>query len=78
MPVKILAAVIVFTLPIAPTFWALLDIPKRSFRSTGRKVAWFLVVSTLPCIGAIIYILIARRDTQPIETAERNTTQQGG
>ena len=77
MPVKILAVALIFILPIVPTFWALLDIPRRRFRSTTQKVVWFVAVATLPCIGAIFYILLARRATQPAETAEQNTTQGG-
>jgi hypothetical protein len=42
-----------------------MDLPKRRFSSTTSKVIWFAVVSTLPCLGATLYILLARRNTQP-------------
>jgi hypothetical protein len=67
MPFKILLVVVVLLLPMAPTFWAILDIPKRRFSSTKRKIVWFLVVATLPCLGAILYITLARRHTGPVE-----------
>jgi hypothetical protein len=67
MPVKILLVVIVLLLPMTPTFWAILDIPKRRFSSTKKKVLWFFVVATLPCLGAILYLTFGRRHTHPLE-----------
>ncbi|MGO9553931.1 MAG: PLDc N-terminal domain-containing protein [Syntrophobacteraceae bacterium] len=46
--------------------WAIVDLPGRRFSSTKSKVIWFAVVSTLPCLGAILYILLVRRNTQPL------------
>ncbi len=52
--------------PMIPTFWAIQDIPKRKFLSTKRKVVWFFTVSTLPFIGAALYILFERKRTEPL------------
>ncbi len=68
MPIKILIVIAVLAIPLVPTFWAILDIPKRSFPTPKKKVLWFFTVSTLPCIGAILYILIGRRQTLPLES----------
>jgi hypothetical protein len=65
MPFKILLIVIILLLPMAPTFWAILDIPKRDFSSLKKKVIWFMVVATLPLLGAICYITLERRHTRP-------------
>jgi hypothetical protein len=67
MPVKILLVIIILIIPLAPTFWAIMDIPRRRFSSSRAKVIWFAVVTTLPFLGAMIYILLVRRRTQPIE-----------
>ena len=67
MPVKIVLMVMVLLLPMAPTFWAILDIPKRRFSSTRKKVLWFFVVATLPFLGAIFYLTFVRRHTHPQE-----------
>jgi hypothetical protein len=67
MPFKILLVVIGLLLPMAPTFWAILDIPKRRFSSTRKKLVWFLVVATLPFVGAVLYIATARRHTDPLQ-----------
>ena len=66
MPFKLLLVGVILILPLLPTFWAILDIPKRRFSSYKKKMIWFLVVSTLPLVGAIFYIALARRHTEPV------------
>jgi hypothetical protein len=63
---KLVLIVAVLIIPLIPTFWAILDVPRRRFSTTRSKVIWFAVVSTLPCIGAIFYLLMGRRNTQPL------------
>jgi hypothetical protein len=67
MPLKMLLVIVVLLLPMVPTCWAILDIPKRRFSSTKKKIIWFLVVATLPFLGAIFYITLARRHTDPVQ-----------
>jgi hypothetical protein len=66
MPFKVLVVMVLLIIPIVPTFWAILDIPKRRFSSTRKKILWFLTVATLPFVGAICYIVLARRHTEPL------------
>ncbi len=63
---NLLVVVVIIIIPIIPTLWAIVDLPKRRFSSTKSKVIWLAVVSTLPCLGAILYFLLARRNTQPL------------
>jgi hypothetical protein len=67
MPFKFLLVVILLVLPLVPTFWAIVDIPKRRFATTKKKIIWFLVVATLPFVGAVFYLAIARRYSEPID-----------
>jgi len=68
MSVEILILIgLAFALPILPTFWAIFDIPKRRFATDKRKMIWFFTVSTLPFIGAMLYILVERRHTEPLK-----------
>ena len=69
MPVKIVLIVIALLLPMVPTFWAIVDIPKRRFSSLKKKVLWFFVVATLPLLGAILYFSFVRRHTGPLEVS---------
>ncbi|MGO9415725.1 MAG: PLDc N-terminal domain-containing protein [Syntrophobacteraceae bacterium] len=63
---KLLILMVIVIIPVIPTMWAIVDLPGRRFSSTKSKVIWFAVVSTLPCLGAILYILLVRRNTQPL------------
>lgn len=63
MAMNILILMVILAIPLIPTFWAILDIPKRQFATPKKKVVWFFTVSTLPCIGAVLYILFGRRHT---------------
>lgn len=63
MPEQIIILLVLLTIPLIPTFWAILDIPRRKFSSTKKKILWFLLVSTLPFVGAMFYIIIGRRHT---------------
>jgi DMSO/TMAO reductase YedYZ heme-binding membrane subunit len=74
MPLKLLILVAIFVLPLVPTFWAIQDIPRRRFATPRKKLTWFAVVSTLPFLGAMLYLLIARRHTQPAESRSPDLT----
>jgi uncharacterized membrane protein YhaH (DUF805 family) len=63
MPLKILVLTVIFVLPLVPTFWAIQEIPRRRFRTRRRKIVWFAVAATFPCVGALLYFLIERRHT---------------
>jgi len=69
MPVRILILTALFILPLLPTFWAIQDIPKRRFATHRKKILWFLLVSSLPFVGAMLYILLVRRHTKPLVDA---------
>lgn len=71
MTMKILIVLAILAIPLIPTFWAILDIPKRQFGTARQKLIWFFTVSTLPCIGAILYILFGRSQTTPLEPLVR-------
>jgi hypothetical protein len=71
MPFRILLVLVILIIPLIPTFWAILDIPKRRFPSSRNKMLWFLMVATVPCLGALCYLAFARRHTQPIEISSQ-------
>jgi hypothetical protein len=65
-PLNLIVFAVIVILPVVPTFWAIVDLPKRRFSSRKYKVIWFAVVSTIPCLGAALYFLLARRHTQAL------------
>lgn len=67
MVMQVIVFLAILSIPLIPTFWAILDIPKRKFSTPRKKVIWFFTVSTLPFVGAVFYVLFARRHTVPQE-----------
>ena len=65
-PVKMLILLVIFLIPLIPTLWAIVDLPRRRFSRTRWKVIWFALVATLPVLGAILYFALARRHTEPL------------
>lgn len=52
--------IVVVVVPvIALWFYGLVDIIRRRDLSTGKKVAWALLMILLPLIGVLIYFYIA-------------------
>jgi hypothetical protein len=58
--IRILLLVALAVLLFAPTIWAIRDIAYRNFPSLKTKVVWFILVTLLPPLGGLIYILIGR------------------
>ena len=52
---------LLFLLPIVPTFWAIVDVANRDFVSLRRKVIWGALVVLVPCLGGIVYLIFGRR-----------------
>ena len=57
---RILLLIVLLLLPIVPTLWAIRDVAYRRFPTTKAKVVWFLVVTLLPVLGALIYMVAGR------------------
>lgn len=65
-PYNMLILFVILLIPIIPTLWAIVDVPRRRFSRTRWKVIWFALVATLPVFGAILYFAVARRHTEPL------------
>ena len=48
---------------IALILWiyAILDIVKGTFKGSGSKMLWLIVVIFFPIVGALLYLLIGRK-----------------
>lgn len=57
---------VILLIPVVPTFWAIVDLPRRRFSRTRWKVIWFALVATLPIFGALLYFALVRRRTEPL------------
>ncbi|MCD6138718.1 MAG: PLDc_N domain-containing protein [Deltaproteobacteria bacterium] len=52
---------LIFLIPIVPTFWAIVDLAYRDFVSIRKKALWGIFVVFVPCLGGIVYLLFGRR-----------------
>jgi beta-lactamase regulating signal transducer with metallopeptidase domain len=57
---RILLLIVLLLLPMVLTFWAIRDVARRSFSSLKAKVIWFAVVTLLPVLGALVYLIAGR------------------
>ena len=65
-PFNMLVLFVILLIPVIPTLWALVDLPRRRFSRTKWKVIWFALVATLPVFGAVLYFALVRRNTEPL------------
>jgi Mg2+/citrate symporter len=59
-------AILIFLLPMVPTFWAIVDVAYRDFGSMRKKAIWGVIVVCIPCFGGIIYLIFGRRQGKKI------------
>ncbi|MDA8305583.1 MAG: PLDc N-terminal domain-containing protein [Deltaproteobacteria bacterium] len=65
-PFNMLILFVILLIPVIPTLWAIVDLPRRRFSRTKWKVIWFALVATLPVFGAVLYFAVGRRHTEPL------------
>ncbi|WP_394342582.1 PLDc N-terminal domain-containing protein [Pontibacter oryzae] len=49
--------------------WALQDILRNDFKTGTDKLVWVIVVVVLPIVGAVLYLLIGRKQKRDITAA---------
>ena len=57
---RILFLVALAILLFIPTVWSIRDIAYRNFPNRKTKFIWFILVTLLPPLGGVMYILIGR------------------
>ena len=57
---RILLLAAVAILLFLPTLWSIRDIAYRSFPNLKIKVLWFVVVTLLPPLGGMVYMVAGR------------------
>ena len=59
-------AILIFLLPMVPTFFAIVDLAYRDFGSIRKKAIWGVFVVGVPCLGGIVYLIFGRRQGKKI------------
>ncbi len=53
--------------PLLIVFFALLDLRSRRFEDYNKKVLWIFIITFLPIVGAMIYFVSGRKQSQKID-----------
>ena len=53
--------VLIFLLPMVPTFWAIVDVAHRDFGTLKKKALWGAFIVFVPCLGGLVYLIFGRR-----------------
>lgn len=59
----------VCTVSVILWLWALQDILRSDFKTDIDKLVWVIVVAVLPIVGAVLYLLIGRKQKRDIAAA---------
>lgn len=60
-PIELLLLLLFLAMPLGLWLWALIDLLRSSFADSITKLIWVVVIIFLPVLGAILYLLIGRR-----------------
>ncbi|RKX63317.1 MAG: hypothetical protein DRP41_06345 [Thermodesulfobacteriota bacterium] len=53
--------ILIFLIPMIPTFWAIIELMTKEINSIYGKFIWLLFVIFIPCIGGLCYFLFGRK-----------------
>ncbi|MBK9254258.1 MAG: PLDc_N domain-containing protein [Saprospiraceae bacterium] len=72
-PQELIVLALIFLIFLFPV-WAIIDIVTSEFKGND-KIIWLLIVLFLPFAGAIIYLLIGRKQKVRISNHSQNTDE---
>jgi len=67
--VNLVIVIVILVLPLVFTFWAIRDVAYGQFPTTKTKYIWFAVVSLLPGLGALVYLMVGRSQRREMPTS---------
>lgn len=53
--------IVVILIPMILWFWALIDVLRSDFRDSTTKIVWLIAIIFVPFLGALLYLVIGRR-----------------
>jgi hypothetical protein len=60
-PVEVIFLLLFAVVPFALWIWAIIDLQRGKFTNNTTKLIWLVVVAFIPFLGAILYLLIGKR-----------------
>ncbi|MEJ8758662.1 PLD nuclease N-terminal domain-containing protein [Pontibacter sp. H259] len=64
IPLSLTEAIIIILflgMPVLLWLWAIIDLLRSNFADSVTKLIWLVVVAFIPFLGAILYLLIGRK-----------------
>jgi hypothetical protein len=59
--IAIAILVLFILMPFVLFIWALADILKSEFKDSNNRIVWLIFVLLVPMVGAILYLVIGRK-----------------
>ena len=60
-PAEVIFLLLFAVVPFALWLWAIIDLLRGNFTNNTTKLIWLVVVAFIPFLGAILYLLIGKR-----------------
>lgn len=67
--IEIILVLIIAVLPVILIIWAIIDLVTSQFTDSTNKLIWAIIILFMPFIGAILYLIIGRK--QKINSTNR-------
>ena len=67
--VNLIILLVILILPMVFTFWAIRDVVYGHFPTLQTKYIWLAVVTLLPVVGALIYLVAGRSQRREMPTS---------
>jgi Phospholipase_D-nuclease N-terminal len=67
--VNLIILLIILILPMVFTFWAIRDVVYGQFPTLQTKYVWLAVVTLLPVVGGLVYLVAGRSQRREMPTS---------
>jgi membrane protein implicated in regulation of membrane protease activity len=67
--VNLIILLVILILPMLFTFWAIRDVVYGQFPTMQTKYIWLAVVTLLPVVGALVYLVAGRSQRRATPTS---------
>jgi hypothetical protein len=67
--VNLAILLVLLILPMVLTFWAIRDVAYGQFPTLQTKYIWLVVVTLLPVVGALVYLVAGRSQRREMPTS---------
>jgi len=67
--VNLIILLVILILPMLLTFWAIRDVAYGQFPTLQTKYIWLVVVTLLPVVGALVYLVAGRSQRRQMPTS---------